>query len=75
MVKSFSGATLTDMEDRIKPVIPKEPSNLFLHIGTNDLSSISPERVAEGIANLGMQIKEDSPETVIVISSILPTWP
>ena len=75
VVKSFSGATLTDMEDRIKPVIRKEPNNLFLHIGTNDLSKISPKRVAEGIANLGIQIKEDSPGTVIVISSILPTWP
>ncbi len=71
-VKSFSGATVNDMEDYLKPVLRKEPNKIILHVGTNDLKSVPANRVAEGIANLGTQIKEESPATSIVISSILP---
>jgi lysophospholipase L1-like esterase len=72
VVKSFSGATVNDMEDYLKPVLRKEPNKIILHVGTNDLKSVPANRVAEGIANLGTQIKEESPVTSIVISSILP---
>ena len=71
-VKSFSGATVNDMEDYLKPVLRKEPNKIILHVGTNDLKSVPANRVAEGIANLVTQIKEESPATSIVISSILP---
>ena len=37
VIKSFSGATLTDMEDYLKPVLRREPNKLILHAGTNDL--------------------------------------
>ena len=65
VIKSFSGATLTDMEDYLKRVLRREPNKLILHAGTNDLNELSPEHVAEGIVNLGTQIKENSPETDI----------
>lgn len=60
------------MEDYLKPVVRKQPNRIIVHAGTNDLKHLSAKRIAEGIANLGTQIKEDSPETNIVISSILP---
>ena len=72
VVKSFSGANITDMEDYLKPILRKEPNKVILHVGTNDLKHLSAKRVAEGIANLATQIEEDSPATSIVISSILP---
>ena len=72
VVKSFSGATVNDVEDYLKPVLRKEPNKIILYVGTNDLKSVPANRVAEGIANLGTQIKEESPVTSIVISSILP---
>ena len=72
VVKSFSGANITDMEDYLKPILCKEPNKVILHVGTNDLKHLSAKRVAEGIANLATQIEEDSPATSIVISSILP---
>ena len=71
VVKSFAGATIEDMEDYLKPVIRKEPETIVLHIGTNDLRNLSPKQVAEGITNLGSQINEESPNTNIVIFSIL----
>ena len=57
VVKSFAGATIEDMEDYLKPVIRKEPETIVLHIGTNDLRNLSPKQVAEGITNLGSQMK------------------
>ena len=72
VVKSFSGATIEDMEDYLKPVIRKEPESIVLHIGTNDLNKLSPKQVADSITNLSIQINEESPNTTIVtISSIL----
>ena len=72
VVKSFTGATTSDMEDYVKPVIRKKPQKLILHVGTNDLKKLPPNRVAEGIANIATQIQEDSAGTEIVISSLLP---
>ena len=59
------------MEDYLKPVIRKEPESIVLHIGTNDLNKLSPEQIADSITNLRIQISEESPNTTIVISSIL----
>ena len=36
-VKSFSGATIDDMSDFMKPVLRKKPENVIVHIGTNNL--------------------------------------
>ena len=72
VVKSFAGANSTDMEDYLRPILRKEPDKIILHVGTNDISHQSARRVAQGIANLGTQIVQDSPATSLVISSILP---
>ena len=36
-VKSFSGATVSCMEDYMKPSIRNSPEHFILHVGTNDL--------------------------------------
>ena len=59
------------MEDYLQLVIRKEPESIVLHIGTKDLNKLSPRQVADSITNLGIQINEESPNTTIVISSIL----
>ena len=61
------------MEDYLKPVVRKESENIILHVGTNDLNkSTSPDQIAQEIINLGIQINQDSPQTNITISEILP---
>ncbi|CAB4042005.1 Scavenger receptor cysteine-rich type 1 M130, partial [Paramuricea clavata] len=32
VVESFSGATTSDMEDYLRPVLQKEPNKIILHI-------------------------------------------
>ena len=72
VVKSFAGATISDMEDFLKPVIRKKPNSIILHVGTNDIEHDTAKRVAEGVLNLAIQVTENSPSTEIVISAILP---
>ena len=36
----FSGSTFTDMEHFIKPLINKQPRQIILHMGTNDLLKV-----------------------------------
>ena len=40
-VYSFSGATTHDVNDFLNPLLSRKPSNLILHLGTNDLAYIS----------------------------------
>ena len=72
IVKSFSGATTSDMEDYLKPILRKEPNKIILHAGTNDITHLTAQRVAEGVLNLGIQVNQDSLSTELVISDILP---
>lgn len=72
MVKCFSGATSEDMEDFLKPIPRKEPENLILHVGTNDLKSMEPAQLTESIRSLAQQVEDNSPGTSLSISAILP---
>ena len=51
-VFSFSCSTITDMEHFIKPLINKQPRQIILHIGTNDLLRSSPLEVTAAIKKL-----------------------
>ena len=71
-VKSFSGARIADMENYLKPLLRKEPDEIILHVGTNNIRDESPRCVAEGIVNLVTQIQQDFPTTHLTISPLLP---
>ena len=71
VVKPFPGATATDMNDYIKPLVRKTPHKVILHVGTNDLKALSPTAVADSIINLVNQIKKDSPCTSVGVSALL----
>ena len=57
VLKSFSGATIEDMEDYLKPVIRKELESTVLHIGTNHRSIVpvlgALLNLAAGVLKLG----------------------
>ena len=56
-VKSFSGATLEDMESYAIPTMRADPDKVVIHIGTNDLQTrMQPREIAEGIVNLADNI-------------------
>ena len=48
-VHSFSGATTTDMKHFTKPLVQQKPTEIILHVGTNDVDIHSAEEVADNI--------------------------
>lgn len=70
-VHSFPGCNTTDMADYIKPIIRKNPANIILHVGTNDLQqSESPRACAEKIVDLANSIAIESPATTVSLSAL-----
>jgi hypothetical protein len=41
--KSFSGATIEDLEYHVKPLLKYKPDNITIHAGTNNLRKDSPK--------------------------------
>ena len=39
VVKSFAGATTSDMSHYVKPTLNKKPDQIILHAGTNDIGN------------------------------------
>ena len=69
-VRSFPGATATDMKHYLQPSIATKPREMILHIGTNDLKHHSPRVVAEQIVDLGNLVSSSSPDTKVTISAL-----
>ena len=70
-MRSFPGATTTDMEHYLQPSLATKPKAIILHVGTNDLKNSSSARnVAEKIVDLGNMIATNSPNTSVTISAI-----
>ena len=44
-IKNFSGATIDDMYDYVKPLLKKCPDNIILHVGTNNTVNESSKEV------------------------------
>ena len=60
-VYSFPGATTVgtdEMESLVKPLIARQPDEIIIHIGTNDLSRTSAGQVADNILKLAAEIKK-----------------
>ena len=59
-VKTFSGATVSCMEDYMKPSLRNPPDHFVLQVGTNDLySGKSSMEIAESIINLACRLKNE----------------
>ena len=70
LFKKFSGATVSCMEDYMKPSLRNPPDHFILHVGTNDLSSVkSPHEIAESIMNLACQLKNEKHD--VSVSTII----
>ena len=69
-VRSFPGATVGDMKLYLQPSLQLKPSEIVLHVGTNDLKDYSSPVVAEQIVHLGNLISSSSPATKVTISAL-----
>lgn len=60
-VKAFSGATVDDMSDYIKPLVRRyKPDRVILQVGTNNLKNDQPQSIVDKLKNVVEYIKNNS---------------
>ena len=65
-IKSFPGATVSQMKHYVKPSMEFKPDIILLHCGTNDLrSDQTADDIANNILELGKTIKNDNNDVII----------
>ena len=69
-IKRHGGATTLDVKDFIKPIVRRKPDLIIIHAGTNDLTN-EKINTAENLTEIIESAREVSPETEIVISSVI----
>ena len=70
-VKTFPGARTEDMMHYVKPTLNKQPNQLIIHVGTNDLSSKTPTEIVKSIAALGDAFKTEDPKIDLTFSEVI----
>ena len=68
-VRPFPGACVDDMFDYIIPLLKKKPTNIILHIGSNDAPFKSANDIAKEITNLTLFIENELPGVNILLSN------
>ena len=69
-VRSFPGASSSDMKHYLQPSLQLKPSEIILHAGTNDLRDSSSPAVVEKLVDLGNLISSSPPSTKVTISAL-----
>ena len=68
-VRNFPGATVADMEHYLIPIIQKKPSNIILHVGTNDAKNLPSRTVLDNLLKLKALVKDSLPTCKVFIST------
>ena len=70
-LKYFPGATMEDMESYVIPPLRRNPDEVIIHVGTNDLRDKTSRQVAESVVNLSDNILQNSTANKVSISSVI----
>ena len=70
-VRPFSGATIEDMYDCLKPVLRKCPDNIILHVGTNNAAREPARTVFDKLLSLKLFIEKTLPNCKISMSNLI----
>lgn len=71
--RGISGDIIPGVLNRLETVTKGQPAMVFLMIGTNDMNlGVSNDSIARGVHAIVQRIKTESPNTHIVVQSILP---
>ena len=75
--RGIASDTTIGVLDRLNGIITPQPQMLFLMIGINDLANLgrSPAEIIQTYTEILTQIRERSPQTTVLIQSVLPIHP
>ena len=67
-VRKFPGATISDMHDYLKPLLKKKPTNIILHVCTNDAPHSSSDKIVQDLKELMDSIMAALPSVKLFFS-------
>ena len=70
-VRIFRGATIDDMKDFLKPYLKRSPTNIILHVGTNNSINDSSSVILNKLLSLKNFIHTELPESNVILSNII----
>ena len=70
-MKPFSGYTIEDMKDYCKPSLERKPTQLIVHVGTNDLSNKAKSELEIATELLSLSKSMRNKETDVLISGLV----
>ena len=70
-VNSFGGAKINNMYGHLVPLLRKKPSDLILHIGTNDAVSKTSDQILDEILDLKKHVENVVPDINVIISKLI----
>ena len=74
--RGISGDTTYGVYDRISTLLKGKPAQIFLMIGINNVpQGENAEVITQGVRRIVSKIKKESPDTEILIQSVLPVNP
>lgn len=74
--RGIGGDITFGLLNRIEEIIKRSPEKLFVMIGVNDIGKdIPPAVIAANVDRLIREVQEGSPQTTIILQSILPVNP
>ena len=69
VVKSFAGATTSQMYDYAKPTLEMNPDQLIIHVGTNDLRKTEDnQQIVKSIIDLAIHCHDTNGNPVVISS-------
>ena len=68
-VKRFPGSTVDDLSHHIIPIIRKKPTNMIIHIGTNDAPSSTSREIQDNLLKLKALVNEKLPQYKVWLST------
>lgn len=63
-VKYFSGSMVEDFKHYIKPTLDRNPDEVIMHVGTNNIKKDSPRDIAEAIVDIARSVEEGTKITI-----------
>ena len=70
-VRIFRGATTDDVKDFLKPYLKRSPTNIILHVGTNNSINDSSSVILNKLLSLKNFIHTELPESNVIFSNII----
>ena len=68
-VRTFPGATISDMKLFAVPLLNKKPDEVIVHVGTNDDFHFTPDEMFKNMQELRLLIQKMTPSAKIIILS------